>query len=70
MLVLFRKPGQRILIGDDTTITVIRIAGGGVRLGIDAPDGVPIAREELGPPTVSPIDERPKPCPGRSPRPV
>lgn len=47
MLVLSRKVGQRIRIGKDVTITVVRITGGGVRLGIDAPMELPVIREEL-----------------------
>jgi carbon storage regulator len=47
MLVLSRKPGERILIGDNISVTVVRIAPGIVRIGIDAPDGLPILREEL-----------------------
>lgn len=47
MLVLSRKIGERILIGDDIAITVVRITGGGVRLGIEAPNELPVIREEL-----------------------
>ena len=47
MLVLSRKVGQRILIGDQVAVTVVRIAGGGVRLGIEAPGEMAIVREEL-----------------------
>jgi len=47
MLVLSRKVGQRILVGDDVVVTVVRIAGGGVRLGIEAPDDWAVVREEL-----------------------
>jgi carbon storage regulator len=47
MLVLSRKPGERILIGDNISITVVRIAPGIVRIGVEAPDGLPILREEL-----------------------
>ncbi len=47
MLVLSRKVGERIQVGDEITVTVVRIAGGSVRLGIDAPKTMPIAREEL-----------------------
>lgn len=47
MLVLSRKVGERILIGDNIAITVIRIGPNTVRLGIDAPRNVSIAREEL-----------------------
>ena len=47
MLVLSRKVGQRIRIGKEVTITVVRITGGGVRIGIDAPMDMPVIREEL-----------------------
>ena len=47
MLVVSRKIGQRILIGDKITVTVIKVSGGGVRIGIDAPDEMPVMREEL-----------------------
>ena len=47
MLVLSRKVGERIFIGEHVTITVVRITGGGVRLGIDAPPDLPVVREEL-----------------------
>ena len=49
MLVLSRKVGQRILIGDKIAITVVRIGQGGVRLGIEAPDDLEVVREELKP---------------------
>ena len=47
MLVLSRKIGERILVGDNVRITVVRLTNGGVRLGIEAPDGVTVVREEL-----------------------
>lgn len=47
MLVLSRKIGERIRIGDDVTLTVVRIHGDKVRLGIEAPDSVTIHREEV-----------------------
>ena len=47
MLVLSRKVGQRIRIGKEVTITVVRITGGGVRLGIEAPPDLAVIREEL-----------------------
>ena len=47
MLVLSRKPGERILIGKDIRITIIRIGPNSVRVGIDAPETVNIVREEL-----------------------
>jgi len=47
VLVLSRKPGERILVGNDVVITVIRVGPNSVRLGIDAPESVNIVREEL-----------------------
>lgn len=47
MLVLTRKVGEKILIGDNISITVVRVAKGAVRIGIDAPDDIPIVREEI-----------------------
>jgi carbon storage regulator len=47
MLVLSRKPGQRTFIADSIVVTVIEVSPGRVRLGIEAPAGIPIVREEL-----------------------
>ena len=47
MLVLSRKPGEKILIGDSVAITVVRIGPNTVRLGIEAPRELPVIREEL-----------------------
>lgn len=47
MLVLTRKPGEKILIGDDIVITVLDSRGDNVRIGIDAPRGVKIQRDEV-----------------------
>jgi carbon storage regulator len=47
MLVLSRKLSQQILIGSDIAITVVKIEGNQVRLGIDAPRGISILRREL-----------------------
>lgn len=47
MLVLSRKVGERILIGDQIAVTVVRVTGGGVRIGIEAPAEMPVIREEL-----------------------
>ena len=56
MLVLSRKPGERILIGDDVSITVVRIGPNNVRLGIEAPRSMNIVREELCPEEVATIE--------------
>jgi carbon storage regulator len=50
MLVLSRKYGEKIFIGDNIVITVVGIDRGEVRLGIDAPPEIEIFREELLPP--------------------
>lgn len=47
MLVLSRRVGQKILIGDQICVTVVRITQGVVRLGIEAPDNVIVVREEI-----------------------
>ncbi|MCU1570988.1 MAG: carbon storage regulator CsrA [Naasia sp.] len=47
MLVLTRKKGERVMIGDDIVITVIDIRGDGIRIGFDAPRGVSIQRAEV-----------------------
>lgn len=47
MLVLSRKVGESVLIGDRIHITVVAVHGNQVRLGFNAPDDVRILREEL-----------------------
>jgi carbon storage regulator len=47
MLVLSRKQGERIFVGDLIKITVVRIGPGTVRVGIEAPRDMDIVREEL-----------------------
>jgi carbon storage regulator len=47
MLVLSRKVGERIVIGGDIVVTVVRIQGQQVRIGIEAPSEVSVMREEL-----------------------
>ncbi len=49
MLVLTRKLMEKLVIGDNICVTVVRIEGGQVRLGIDAPSDVRIVRSELVP---------------------
>ncbi|MGE5195685.1 MAG: carbon storage regulator [Deltaproteobacteria bacterium] len=48
MLVLTRKIGERIIIGEKVDITVVQIRGSKVRLGVTAPRQVPVVRAELG----------------------
>jgi carbon storage regulator len=47
MLVLTRKAGEGIIIGDDVTIKVIELKGGAIRIGIDAPRDKKIYRQEV-----------------------
>ena len=47
LLVLSRKVGERILIGDQIAVTVVKIAHGGVRIGVEAPAELAVVREEL-----------------------
>lgn len=47
MLILRRKPGEQLLIGDNIRITVMDVSEGGVRLAIDAPREITILRSEL-----------------------
>jgi carbon storage regulator len=47
MLVLTRREGERILIGENISVTVVRIMGEGVRIGIEAPANVSVIRSEL-----------------------
>jgi carbon storage regulator len=47
MLVLNRREQERIRIGDDITIVIVRVKGEHVRVGIEAPDDVEVHREEV-----------------------
>ena len=47
MLVLSRKPGERLHVGDGIIVTIVRISGSSVRIGIEAPQEVRVMREEL-----------------------
>ena len=47
MLVLSRKIGERIVIGEGVTVMVLEVSGQRVRLGVVAPDDVPIHRAEV-----------------------
>lgn len=47
MLVLSRRVGESVVIGDDVTITILEVRGDVVRVGIDAPRSVSVHRAEL-----------------------
>lgn len=60
MLVLSRKLGEKIVIGDNVVITVVKIDRNQIRLGIDAAQDVPVYREEIAPNRSVLRDSRPE----------
>ncbi len=60
MLVLTRKLMEKLYIGNDVCVTVVRLEGGQVRLGIDAPRDIAVVRAEL-------LDGRPTPVAAEDP---
>ena len=49
MLVLSRKESERIRLGDSIVLTIVKVSGDKVRLGIEAPSDVVVLRDELAP---------------------
>ncbi|MFW5487023.1 MAG: carbon storage regulator CsrA [Desulfovibrio sp.] len=47
MLILTRRPGESIHLGDNIKITVLSVKGKQIKIGLDVPDDVPVYREEL-----------------------
>ena len=47
MLVLTRRPGESVMVGDDVVITVLEVRGDVIRLGIRAPRSIQVHREEV-----------------------
>lgn len=46
-MILTRRPGESLMIGDDVVVTVLSTYGNQVRVGVDAPKDVPVHREEI-----------------------
>jgi carbon storage regulator len=47
VLILTRRIGETVMIGDEVTVTVLRVKGNQVRLGVNAPKSVSVQREEI-----------------------
>jgi carbon storage regulator len=47
VLIITRRAGERIMVGDDISIEVMEIVGNSVRIGISAPRSIPVYREEI-----------------------
>ena len=47
MLIITRKPGEKIMLGDEIVVHVMEIVGNSVRVGIEAPRSIPVYREEI-----------------------
>jgi len=49
MLVLSRKLGEKIVIGDNVVVTIVKIDRNQIRIGIEAPTDIPVYRQEIAP---------------------
>ena len=47
MLIITRRQGEKIMLGDDVVVHVMEIVGNSVRIGIEAPRSIPVYREEI-----------------------
>jgi len=47
VLILTRRVGEKVMIGNDVSVTVLRVKGNQVRLGVEAPKSVSVQREEI-----------------------
>ena len=60
MLVLSRKLGEKIVIGNNIVVTVVKIDRNQIRIGIEAPQDVPVFREEILPDQITHHKVRPE----------
>ena len=47
MLIITRRPGEKIMLGEEIVVHVMEIVGNSVRVGIEAPRSIPVYREEI-----------------------
>jgi carbon storage regulator len=47
VLIITRRAGQKVMLGDDITVHVMEIVGNSVRIGVEAPKSLPVYREEI-----------------------
>ncbi len=61
MLILSRRESERVYLGDDIVLTIVRVSGDKVRIGVEAPSNVKILRNELevSPPKAEDTDKGP-----------
>jgi carbon storage regulator len=64
MLILSRRESERVYLGEDIVLTIVRVSGDKVRIGVEAPSNVKILRTELeGAPPASNTQNNPKAAP-------
>ncbi len=61
MLILTRRVGETLMIGDDVSITVLGVKGNQVRIGIDAPKNISVHRQEIYERIKHEEEQKPKP---------